>query len=261
MFSFYPQFNSSFIVWDENDPAHKIAFDCGYTFLQSLVSNNIDPNEITDIYISHCHSDHCGGLEQMGFHRYFTNMSLPIQELHKPKLRVIANADIIDSLTVILTPSMTKLKYKDVKLREFFDCEKVDAGGFAGCYPPDIRIYPVFSPHMVGKGLSYMPCYGASIIGKNAKRIFFTADCKFDPSYFQTYYESRDIIIHDCDFSDFMFGPHPPYSALKLLPDTIKSKIILTHHGLHLDTQEKQRELVCNDGFMDIAYPESEFSF
>ena len=57
--------NSSFIITIDNK---KILFDCGPNAFNYVRENNLD---IRDVYISHTHFDHIGGLEQLIFYNYF----------------------------------------------------------------------------------------------------------------------------------------------------------------------------------------------
>lgn len=60
-------FNQSFIV-EEN--GRTMLVDCGYQVPLALRVNRIDFRSIDDIYISHLHADHLGGLEYFAFQRY-----------------------------------------------------------------------------------------------------------------------------------------------------------------------------------------------
>ena len=60
-------YNSSFLL-EENES--KLLIDCGNLNLLALHNASIGPKDITDIYTSHDHSDHCGGLENMAFYCY-----------------------------------------------------------------------------------------------------------------------------------------------------------------------------------------------
>jgi len=59
--------NSSFIIY-LNDNKLKLLFDCGPNAFHYIKENDLD---IRDVYISHTHFDHIGGLEQLIFYNYF----------------------------------------------------------------------------------------------------------------------------------------------------------------------------------------------
>ncbi len=60
-------FNQSFLLEEDG---RKLLIDCGSKIPMALYHHNIDVTEIDDIYISHLHADHIGGLEEMAFGRY-----------------------------------------------------------------------------------------------------------------------------------------------------------------------------------------------
>ena len=79
-------YNTSFLL-EEGDS--KLLLDCGNLNLLALHNAGIYPKDITDIYVSHDHSDHCGGLENMAFYCYDWKS--------KPK---VSNKDYVPTLIV-----------------------------------------------------------------------------------------------------------------------------------------------------------------
>jgi len=59
--------NTKFLLDDENNGL-KLLFDCGPNAFHYIKENDLD---IRDVYISHTHFDHIGGLEQLIFYNYF----------------------------------------------------------------------------------------------------------------------------------------------------------------------------------------------
>ncbi len=54
-----------------SDQRNKLLIDCGSDIRFSLYKAGFSHLDITDIYISHIHSDHTGGLEDIGFNTKF----------------------------------------------------------------------------------------------------------------------------------------------------------------------------------------------
>ncbi len=52
-------FNQSFVVEEDG---RKLLIDCGYQVPTALRASGIDFKKIDDIYISHLHADHNGGV-------------------------------------------------------------------------------------------------------------------------------------------------------------------------------------------------------
>ena len=49
-----------------------ILFDCGTTIADALHYSGYTPDDIDNIYLTHNHADHNGGLEYIGFKRFFS---------------------------------------------------------------------------------------------------------------------------------------------------------------------------------------------
>jgi ribonuclease BN (tRNA processing enzyme) len=62
-------FQSNMLFTSES--GKKFLIDCGTDIRFSLCEANFSYSDITDIYISHLHSDHVGGLEYIGFSTKF----------------------------------------------------------------------------------------------------------------------------------------------------------------------------------------------
>ena len=52
------------------EDGRKLLIDFGYQASATLLRHGIDINTIDDVYISHQHADHVGGLEELAFTRY-----------------------------------------------------------------------------------------------------------------------------------------------------------------------------------------------
>ncbi|MEO8009587.1 MAG: MBL fold metallo-hydrolase, partial [Betaproteobacteria bacterium] len=53
------------------DSGRRLLIDCGSDVRWSLAKQGLSHLDITDIYISHLHADHIGGLEYVGFQTKF----------------------------------------------------------------------------------------------------------------------------------------------------------------------------------------------
>ena len=59
--------------------------DCGGDVRFSLRDQGLSANDIDAVYISHAHADHIGGLEFLGFTRYFTKKAVEQAGSQNPK--------------------------------------------------------------------------------------------------------------------------------------------------------------------------------
>ena len=53
------------------DSGRRLLIDCGSDVRWSLAKQGLSHLDVTDIYISHLHADHIGGLEYIGFQTKF----------------------------------------------------------------------------------------------------------------------------------------------------------------------------------------------
>lgn len=67
-----------------------LLFDAGTTINDALFDLNIPVEMIHNIYISHLHADHAGGIEYLAFKRYFSQMPFGIN-----KAKLIGNVKIL----------------------------------------------------------------------------------------------------------------------------------------------------------------------
>ena len=64
--------------------AHYFLIDCGEGAVRSLLMQNIDPNDISAIVISHTHPDHCAGIPTLMQYMHLTEREKPLN-IYLPK--------------------------------------------------------------------------------------------------------------------------------------------------------------------------------
>ena len=100
-------FNQSFVVEEDG---RKMLIDCGYQVPTALRANGIDFKEIEDIYISHLHADHIGGLEYFAFQRYNWATRPRVADENSP--RIIGNRHLLVQLHPPRLKQAAALAYK-----------------------------------------------------------------------------------------------------------------------------------------------------
>ena len=75
-----------------------------------------------------------------------------------------------------------------------------------------------------------VPSYGLIFEGEMS-RVFLTTDTQFCPNQIQTFYDSVDIIFHDCETTPFKSGVHAHFTDLATLDEKTKKKMWLTHYA------------------------------
>lgn len=211
-------FHSNMLLEDNHE--HRMLIDCGSDARHSLHKAGYSHRDITDIYISHSHADHAGGLEWIGFtHKFDPSCDRP---------RLFANTELARLLwDHTLSGGMRSIKEHPTSLETYFDVELIE---------PD---NPVFDWHGIPCEIvqaihfhdfdKLMPCYGISF-RVNGKIIYITADTQFTPDRLMPHYQKADLIFHDCETGPNHSGVHAHFEQLKALPDEIKRKMWLYHY-------------------------------
>ncbi|EDZ95259.1 MAG: MBL fold metallo-hydrolase [Limnospira sp. PMC 1291.21] len=210
-------FQSNMMLVAENN--RKLLIDCGSDLRHSLYQLGWSYRDVTDIYISHIHADHTGGLEYMGFTTKFDpNCSRPKLYLSQELVDLVWNN--------CLAGSMTSIEDDLATLETYFDIEPISPGSGFTWEGVDFTLVPTI--HIQDK-YQDVPSYGLSF-SVGGVEVFLTTDTKYCPQKLQGFYESANLIFHDCNTAPVTGGVHAHYQELITLPDKIKNKIWLYHY-------------------------------
>ncbi len=199
----------------------KLLIDCGSDARHALFDLGFGHRDITDVYVSHLHADHCGGLEWLGLTNKFDS-----QTSKKPSL--YANNLILEQLwTGTLSGGMNTLQGTLAKLEDFFEVNEIPENG---SFLWDNCTFQTIQTIHVVAGFTFMPSYGL-IFNINGTRIFITTDTQFAPTQLNDFYKNVDIIFQDCETSNNWSGVHAHFDELKTLDEAIKNKMWLYHYN------------------------------
>lgn len=219
--AFYDEVDNyqSNILIEKND--RKLLLDCGTDIRFSLRDAGFKMTDVTDVYISHAHADHIGGMEGLGFIKKFT----PGQE--RPNL-FISSMIAKDLWDKSLAGGMESLQGDVADLNTFFNVKKIrpnDSFVWEGITFELVQVIHIMN------GYVFVPSFGLIFTvdnGDTPVKIFWTSDTQHAPNQIMDFYKKADIIFQDCETS-FKSGVHAHYSDLVTLPDEIKSKMWLYH--------------------------------
>lgn len=207
-------FQSNILLINENN--EKLLLDCGSDIRYSLYQAGFSHQDITDIYISHLHSDHVGGLEYIGFKTKFDpKCDRPNLYIHE----VLKN----DIWQKTLSGGMSFLNDKIVEIDSFFKVFPVASDRVFNWSNINFKLVKVVH---VNNQQNIMPSYGLFFAINNHK-IFLTTDTQFSPTELGQYYEQADTIYQDCEITSQITKVHAHYQQLKELPVAIKNKMWL----------------------------------
>lgn len=200
------------------DNGNILLIDAGGDIRFSLKESGIKLSQITDIFISHLHGDHTGGLEFIGFATYFSR-------LRKPKLHISAN--LVHPLWEnVLRGGMSSLQGMIANLDTYFEVCPVQANGGFVFEGIDVRL--VRTMHVMD-GFDFIQSYGIMYEIEGLKT-FITTDTQHCPNQINDFYKMCDVVFHDCETFQFKSGVHAHYTDLITLPIETKNKLWLYHY-------------------------------
>ncbi|MBO9997830.1 MAG: ribonuclease Z [Cyanobacteria bacterium SID2] len=243
---------SAFTVGDDNFQSNmllvspngrRLLIDCGSDIRFSLRKCGFKYGDVTDIYISHLHADHVGGMEFMGFSTKFD------PRCSRPKLHLCE--DLVAPLWErTLSGGMRSLQGKLATLETYFDVQPVKPNGSFGW---EGITFQTFSTIHILDGEMEVPSYGLFFEFDGLKATI-TTDTQFCLDRLWPYYERSNAIFHDCETTPFKSTVHAHYEELKVLPPEIKRKMWLYHY------QPGHRPDAVADGFAGFVQPGQSFN-
>jgi len=222
----------------------RMLIDCGSDARFALFDLGLNHRDISDIYISHLHADHVGGLEWIAFTSIFD------QPRHRIKLHA---AEVLYKplWENVLCGGLSSLQGKEPSFDIFFDLHPIrDNSSFEW---EGIRFSIVQTIHALC-GYKILPSYGIKFTSGKHK-VFITTDTQFAPHQIIDFYEEATVIFQDCETAQFASGVHAHYNELITLPDHIKNKMWLYHY------QPGPLPNAKKDGFIGFVAKGQSFNF
>lgn len=199
-----------------SDSGKKLLIDCGSDIRFSLHSLGFSHQDITDIYISHLHSDHAGGLEYVGFMTKFD------PACSRPNLYI--SKDLSEEIWQrTLSGGMSSVEGDLASLETFFKVNIVEKNRIFTWENIEFQLVKVVH---IDNGYFIMPTYGLFFEMAGSK-IFITSDTQLCWDSLREFYEEADYIFHDCETARFPTSVHAHYQELVKLPAEIKGKMWL----------------------------------
>lgn len=231
-----------------------LMIDCGSRCSQALHDAGGSIAQIQNYLITHSHTDHVGGLEEVQlFGRYVLQK--------KPNM--------------VVTRAYEKILWEQ-SLRGGSELSEKEPMGFQDLWnvirPARLKGYPretfeanvgginVKMPrtmHFPDSAKSWRGCaWSCAVIIDD--RILFTSDTRFDPELLESFDEmfNFEVIFHDCQL--FTGGVHASIDELCTLPESLRSRIVLMHYG---DNWQNFRKQAKDAGFHSWAKEQHTYTF
>jgi ribonuclease BN (tRNA processing enzyme) len=211
-------YNSNILL--ESDKGKRLLIDCGSDARHSLHDLGFSYVDIQNVYISHLHADHVGGLEWLGFTSKF--------DPNVPKPNLYISKKIVSRLWEhVLSGSLASIPSDNPSLKDYFVVHSVEPKGSFRWQ--NITFHLVETIHVDGAWLK-MPSFGLFFTIRGTK-IFITTDTQFTPRKLMPFYKKADVIFQDCETSKYNTGVHAHYSQLLTLDSDIRKKMWLYHYN------------------------------
>lgn len=199
-----------------------LLIDCGMLCPFSFHRLAIQPSIIKNIFITHTHADHVGGLEEIALSCKYAFQTRP--NIYLP--RNIYPSLWENSLKAGLQYTTTE----HVGLDYYFEVRIVEQ-----CFEIEGMKFEMLPTQHIGD----MPSYGL-LFGN----IAYSSDTIFNKSWIFQILRRAKILIHDCSFTP---NPvHAYYEELLTLPQVIRRHIYLIHYN---DNSEEQLRFMEKQGF------------
>ncbi len=239
----FDNYQSNMLLQSNDDQL--LLIDCGSDVRRSLHSLGYNYSDINNVYISHLHADHVGGLEWLAFSRKFNEY-----QLSKPNLFLCE--DMVTTLwDHTLSGGLTSLPDEPSTLSSYFQVHPIP---LEGSFIWHSIVFQIIKNKHILTDFAEMPSYGLYFAINNQK-ILLTTDTQFQPQEMQPYYQKADIIFQDCETTQKPSGVHANYQQLKTLAENIKSKMWLYHYN---DSNLPDAKA---DGFAGFVQPGQAFDF
>lgn len=195
-------------------PGSQFLIDCGATTLIGLARENIDPNDISVIFVSHLHGDHFSGLVWWLIHAHH------VSQRTQP-LTIVGPDGIKERLhaaSEALFPGTSKLEHQfDLIIRNFNDTEPLTVD--------DITATPFVVSHPSG-ATSY-----ALRLAFDGKVVAFSGDTEWVEALIPAA-DGADLFIAECFAYDSNAKYHMNWTTISNnLPRLTAKSVMLTHMG------------------------------
>lgn len=189
------QFNQSFVVEEDG---RRLLIDCGMQVPQALAASRFRAADIHDIYVSHLHADHVGGLEFFAFARYDWARRPRSWREGRYAPRLIGNVQLLRDLwDKTLRGGLESMEGFVSDLETFFEPVPVEPNkrfAWQGWTVDLIQQIHIMSGSVI------MPSFGILFSREGRKSVYFVTDSQHcSPRQIEEYYRRADLIFQDCE--------------------------------------------------------------
>ena len=226
-----------------------LLIDCGHKCPSALIKAGLSITDIENIFITHSHTDHIGGMEQLILMNRYIKKKKPNIIINETYQHILWDYSLRGGCAFNEENANDILTFHDffniIRPKYLLDYRRETMEVTIGSI--NLKIFrtkhiPNTSNNWLG---SFWSC--GLIIDD---RIMFSGDTRYDEELVTSYDEcfNFELIFHDCQF--YTGGVHASLDELINLPLEIKNKMLLYHYG---DNYEDYINKVKEYGFKGLA--------
>jgi len=180
-----------------------------------------DLGDIDHVFLTHLHGDHCNGIEELGFWRFFVGRT------GKPSLHLLEE-NVEPLWERRLSAAMADLSVENeprlMILEDYFEVVPFPRGGraLAGVAGVEVETFP--TRHGLPTAAFRLSAAGV--------RLGYSADTPFDPELI-AFLSPCDLMIHETSLGAI----HTPYEKLAALEPALRQRMRLIHLGDDFDLE------------------------
>lgn len=236
---------------------NRLLIDAGSDIRRSLHAAGEKPVPL-DLYISHLHADHAGGVPDLALLHFFLLQDLEkvrntetTDDSKKTTLYGVGTT-LQDGWNKCWSGACETMEMLIAELKDFFNVSPIPKNKSFDYH--GLEIQPVQTVHVMN-GYTIQHSWGLKFTTPSGVKVFYTGDTQFAPKQLTALYDWADIIFHDCETSPRPSNVHAHYNDLKTLPPNTRSKMWLMHF------QDGDLPDAKADGFAGFAMPQDEFDW
>ncbi len=219
----------------------------------------VDYNKIRNIFVSHQHADHIGGLEELAFMNVFVLSNGNTEDAFKP--RIISSMNILVNLwDTSLKGGMSPLPGRYALLQDYFYilALRSTASGYEPFQLGGRYKFEIFPTDHIRIERKYdWPSYGVCFTDtETGESVFFSGDTRFDFESYEPMMTKAKLCFHDTQLSGDTASVHALLSELRTMPDEVKKRTLCYHYG---DAWDDPEFSFVNDEFAGFAQPHERY--